>query len=198
MRTLITRATCPRLVRDGFDGTVYATSATVELSRIMLPDSARLQEEDADHANRRGFSKHKPAFPLYTEGDANQACRQLQSVNYGNPVQLTKKLSFEFVTAGHILGSSFVLLDVECDDGATRRVVMTGDLGRYNVPIINDPAAVDSADYIVVESTYGDREHSSFDVKARLAEIIKETSLDWPYVLKSPNCQFYTPGKSLT
>jgi metallo-beta-lactamase family protein len=173
----------PRLVRDGFDGTVYATPATVELARIMLPDSARLQEEDAEYANRSGSSKHHPALPLYTEGDANRACRHLQSVNYGKPIQLTKKLTFQFVTAGHILGSSFVLLDVACDDGATRRVVMTGDLGRYNEPIINDPSAVDEADYIVVESTYGNRIHPDFDVKTRLAEIINDTARRGGHVL---------------
>ncbi len=165
----------PRLVRDGFDGTVYATPATVELSRIMLPDSARLQEEDAEYVNKTGATKHHPALPLYTEKDANAACRLMESVNYHKRVQLTKKLSFEFVTAGHILGSGFVLFDVECNDGATRRVVMTGDLGRYNEPIINDPSDVDDADYIVVESTYGDREHSDFDVKAKLAEIVNDT-----------------------
>lgn len=165
----------PKLVRDGFGGTVYGTPATVELSRIMLPDSARLQEEDAEYANKSGSSKHKPALPLYSEKDANNACRLLQSVNYHKRIQLTKKLSFEFVTAGHILGSSFVLFDIECSDGATRRVVMTGDLGRYNEPIIHDPSPVEDADYIVVESTYGDREHTDFDVKARLAEIITET-----------------------
>lgn len=165
----------PRLVRDGFDGTVYATPATVELARIMLPDSARLQEEDADYVNKTGSSKHHPALPLYTEKDANAACRLMESVNYHKRIQLTKKLSFEFVTAGHILGSGFVLFDVECNDGATRRVVMTGDLGRYNEPIINDPSTVEDADYIVVESTYGDREHGDFDVKARLAEIVNDT-----------------------
>lgn len=173
----------PRLVHDGFDGPVYATPATVELARIMLPDSARLQEEDADYANRRGSSKHNPALPLYSERDATEALRHLESVNYGKHVELTKKLSFKFVTAGHILGSSFVLFDVECDDGATRRVVMTGDLGRYNEPIIHDPAFVDEADYIVVESTYGDRVHPDFDVKARLAEIITETAQRGGHVL---------------
>lgn len=166
----------PRLVRDGFNGTVYATPATVELARIMLPDSARLQEEDADYVNRKGVTKHHPALPLYTERDASDACRLMESVNYGKRIQLTKKLSFEFVTAGHILGSSFVLFDVECDDGVIRRLVMTGDLGRYDEPIIHDPSSVDQADYIVVESTYGDREHGDFDVKARLAEIINETA----------------------
>ncbi|MGE0883214.1 MAG: MBL fold metallo-hydrolase RNA specificity domain-containing protein [Blastocatellales bacterium] len=166
----------PRLVRDGFNGTVYATPATVELARIMLPDSARLQEEDADYVNRKGVTKHHPALPLYTERDASDACRLMESVNYGKRIQLTKKLSFEFVTAGHILGSSFVLFDVECDDGTIRRIVMTGDLGRYDEPIIHDPSSVDDADYIVVESTYGDREHGDFDVKARLADIINETA----------------------
>jgi metallo-beta-lactamase family protein len=166
----------PRLVRDGFDGPVYATPATVELARIMLPDSARLQEEDAAYVNKTGVSKHHPALPLYNERDATEACRLLQSVNYHKRIQLTKKLSFEFVTAGHILGSSFVIFDIECKDGQRKSMVMTGDLGRYDEPIINDPANVDEADYIVVESTYGNREHPNFDVKAKLAEIITETA----------------------
>ncbi len=173
----------PRLVRDGFDGPVYATPATVELARIMLPDSARLQEEDANYVNKVGASKHKPALPLYNERDATEACRHLQPVNYHKRVQLTKKLSFEFVTAGHILGSSFVIFDVECGDGRRKSIVMTGDLGRYDEPIINDPANVDEADYIVVESTYGNREHPDFDVKARLAEIINETAKRGGHIL---------------
>ncbi len=166
----------PRLVHDGFNGVVYATPATVDLARIMLPDSARLQEEDAAYANKIGSSKHHPALPLYSEKDANAALRQLESVNYGRQVQLGKKISFEFVTAGHILGSSFVLLDVESAGGGKKRIVMTGDIGRYNEPIINDPSYVDHADYIVLESTYGDREHPDFDVKAKLAQIINETA----------------------
>ncbi|MBK9707589.1 MAG: MBL fold metallo-hydrolase [Acidobacteria bacterium] len=166
----------PRLVHDGFNGVVYATPATVDLARIMLPDSARLQEEDAAYANKIGSSKHHPALPLYSEKDANAALRQLESVNYGRQVQLGKKISFEFVTAGHILGSSFVLLDVESAQGGKKRIVMTGDIGRYNEPIINDPSYVDHADYIVLESTYGDREHPDFDVKAKLAQIINETA----------------------
>jgi len=173
----------PKFVHDGFDGPVYATPATVELSRIMLPDSARLQEEDAAYVNKTGSSKHHPALPLYNERDATEACRHLQSVNYHKRVQLTKKLSFEFVTAGHILGSSFVIFDFESKDSQRKRMVMTGDLGRYDEPIINDPANVDEADYIVVESTYGNREHPDFDVKARLAEIINETAKRGGHVL---------------
>src|SRR5262249_32599836 len=166
----------PNLRHDGFDGPVYATPATVELSRILLPDSARLQEEDAAYANKAGSSTHKPALPLYTERDAGEACNHLESVNYHKWFQLTNKLSFEFVTAGHILGSSFVLFDFESEDGRRKRMIMTGDLGRYDEPIIPDPSAVDDADYIVLESTYGDRDHPDFDVKARLAEIINETA----------------------
>jgi metallo-beta-lactamase family protein len=165
----------PRLARDGFDGPVYATPATVELARIMLPDSARLQEEDAAYANKIGASKHKPALPLYTERDASEALRQMQSVDYHKQVRLTKKLSFEFVTAGHILGSSFVVFDFESKGGQRKQMILTGDLGRYDEPIINDPSNVDITDYIVVESTYGNREHPDLDVKAKLAEIINET-----------------------
>jgi metallo-beta-lactamase family protein len=166
----------PKLAHDGFDGPVYATPATVELSRILLPDSARLQEEEADYNNKVGASKHKPALPLYTERDANEALRRMESVNYNKWTRLTKKLSFEFVTAGHIIGSSFVIFDFDSNDGRRKRMIMTGDLGRYDEPIIPDPTAVDEADYIVVESTYGNREHPHDDVKARLAEIINETA----------------------
>lgn len=173
----------PRLVRDGFEGPVYATPATVELARILLPDSARLQEEDAAYANKSGSSKHRPALPLYNEKDANAACKRMRAVAYHRRMELTRKLAFEFVTAGHILGSSFVKFDVACEGGQRKTVVMTGDLGRYNEPIIHDPEAVAEADYIVVESTYGNREHPDFDVKAKLAEIITETANRGGHVL---------------
>jgi metallo-beta-lactamase family protein len=173
----------PRLVREGFDGPVYCTPATVELARILLPDSAHLQEEEAAYANKVGSSKHHPALPLYNEKDANKALKLLRSVNYNKEIQLTKKVSFEFVAAGHILGSSLVNLELECDGGRHKRMTMTGDIGRYDEPIINDPAKVEEADYIVLESTYGDREHPDFDVKARLAEIITETAKRGGHVL---------------
>jgi metallo-beta-lactamase family protein len=166
----------PRLVRNGFSGPVYATPATVDLSKIMLPDSGRLQEEEASYANKVGSSKHQPALPLYTEKDANVACQRMRPVVYHRRVELTKKLSFEFATAGHILGSSFVKMDVEGHDGDRKTILLTGDLGRYNEPIIHDPEAIAEADYIVVESTYGDRDHPESDAKARLAEIINETA----------------------
>jgi len=166
----------PRLVRDGFNGPVYATPASVDLSRILLPDSARLQEEEASYANKAGYSKHDPAEPLYSESDAKEALKLLHSVNYDKHFELTKHISFQFVQAGHILGSSFVCVDVDLGDAGKRRILFTGDIGRYNEPIINDPSPVDQADYIVLESTYGDRAHPDIDVKARLAEIITETA----------------------
>ncbi|MBO0721495.1 MAG: MBL fold metallo-hydrolase [Blastocatellia bacterium] len=166
----------PKFVREGFAGDVYCTPATDELARILLPDSARLQEEEAEYSNKKGASKHKPALPLYTEDDATEALKHLRSVNYHKHVQLTPQLSFEFVTAGHILGSSFVNMEIECAGGACKRITMTGDIGRYNEPIINDPESVAEADYIVLESTYGDREHPDIDVKERLAEIITRTA----------------------
>ncbi len=173
----------PCLVRHGFKGKVYGTSGTVELSNLMLADSARLQEEDAAYFNKKGTSKHHPAKPLYDERDAAAACRLLTPVDYHQRVELTKNLSFEFVTAGHILGSSFVCFEFQNAQGETRKMVMSGDLGRYDEPIIPDPSSVAEADYIVVESTYGDREHPDYDVKARLAEIINETAQHGGHVL---------------
>ena len=165
----------PRLVRDGFRGPVYATPASVELSRILLPDSARLQEEDAAYANRRGHSRHSPALPLYTERDANMALKLFEPVNYGTRVTLTRRVSFEFIDAGHILGSGFAAFQIEDGDGKLTRILLTGDIGRYDEPILNDPELVEQADYIVLESTYGNRAHPDIDVKTRLAQIINET-----------------------
>ncbi|MEP7270663.1 MAG: MBL fold metallo-hydrolase [Acidobacteriota bacterium] len=166
----------PRLVRDGFSGPVYATPGSTELARILLPDSARLQEEEAAYANRRGYSKHSIALPLYTEANANAALRLLESVNYETRVNLTKDISFEFIGAGHILGSGFVSLNVIKKDGQSRRLLLTGDIGRYDEPILNDPEPVEEADFIVLESTYGDRAHPDIDVKAKLAEIVNDTA----------------------
>jgi len=173
----------PRLVWEGFNGPVYATPATVELARIMLPDSARLQEEEAAYANKVGSSRHSPALPLYTEKDAEAALKLFDSVNYHKPVRLTPKLSFEFVTSGHILGSGFVRMRIKDEAGEEKTILLTGDIGRYNEPIVRDPAQVEEADYIVLESTYGDRKHPDFDVKAKLAEIINETARRGGHIL---------------
>jgi metallo-beta-lactamase family protein len=168
----------PRLVREGFGGRIYATPATVELARILLPDSARLQEEEAEYANHVGSSKHHPALPLYSESDAHAALKQFEPVGYGEHVTLMKGLGFEFINAGHILGSSFVrmvLRDSEEPEKPEKIVLFTGDIGRYGEPILHDPTPVAEADYLVLESTYGDREHPAIDVRERLAEIVNAT-----------------------
>ena len=166
----------PRLIRDGFTGPVYATSATADLLKIMLPDSGRIQEEDAEYANRKGFSKHKPALPLYTEQDANTALKQVQGVSYDEDVRLSKFLSARFVSVGHILGSSYVSVEVTERESNPIKIIFSGDVGRYDEPILNDPSPADEADFLLVESTYGGRIHEETDPKDRLAQIINETA----------------------
>ncbi|MEW6131061.1 MAG: MBL fold metallo-hydrolase [Acidobacteriota bacterium] len=166
----------PRLVRDGFKGPVYATRATEALLEIMLPDSAKLQEEEADYANRKGYSKHHPALPLYTEADARKALQQVQSVDYNETVRLNKFIHARFVSVGHILGSSYVEVNIDHPDQAPIKIIFSGDVGRYDEPILNDPSPADEADYLLVESTYGDRIHDQTNPKERLAEIITETA----------------------
>jgi metallo-beta-lactamase family protein len=161
----------PRLIKDGFNGPIYATPGTADLARILLPDSARLQEEDAEYANKKGFSKHSPALPLYTEQDAHEALKHLHTVQYGDVVKLTDSLSLKFVSAGHILGSSFISVRI---GNPPINVLFSGDVGRYDEPILNDPSPVEEADYLLVESTYGDRGHEHKDPKTRLAEIIND------------------------
>lgn len=165
----------PRLVRDGFHGTVYATKATADLLTIMLPDSARIQEEDAEYANRKGFSKHHPALPLYTERDAKAALRLVRGVNYEQSIHLSKSVTVSYTQAGHILGSGCVKAEIHAHNSEPFSILFSGDLGRYNEPILNDPAPVHDADYLLVESTYGNRTHEHINAKDRLAEIINDT-----------------------
>jgi metallo-beta-lactamase family protein len=162
----------PRFVRDGFSGSIYATRGTSDLLDILLPDSARLQEEDAAYANRRAFSKHHPALPLYTEKDARAALKQVQSVAYNWEISLGKRLKARFISSGHILGSSFISVEITEPDRAPIKILFSGDVGRYDEPILNDPSSIADADYLLVESTYGDRLHEKTNPKERLAEII--------------------------
>jgi len=165
----------PRLVRDGFKGTVYATKATADLLTLMLPDSARIQEEDAEYANRKGFSRHHPALPLYTEADAKAALRLIQGVNYEQDIRLSKFVNAQYTQAGHILGSGCVKANIHVPGDDPFSILFSGDLGRYDEPILNDPAPVHEADYLLIESTYGNRTHEDIDPKDRLADIINET-----------------------
>ena len=161
----------PRLVAQGFRGSIYATPATIELCRISLPDSGRIQEEDAYFANKHGFTSHQPALPLYTERDAYDALKLFKPVHYNQPHELPGGANFTFTPSGHILGSAFALITFE--DGTT--LLMSGDLGRYGTPIIRDPAVIENADFLVIESTYGDRFHSHEDPLTKIEQVLKET-----------------------
>ena len=167
----------PRFVKQGFRGPVYCSRGTADLLRILLPDSARLQEEEADYRNRHKLTRFAPALPLYTEEDAEAALELLQVVpNDGQPVKIVKGIEAEFRIAGHILGSSQVLVFVETDQGL-RRVLFSGDLGKYDQPIIRDPVAPPTCEYLVVESTYGDRTHDPEEPKIALERVIKNAAL---------------------
>ncbi len=160
----------PALVRQGFRGPVWCTSATLELCRLLLPDSGHLQEEDAEYANRKGFSKHHPALPLYTEDDARRALLSFRTVPFARPLPLGDGAVAEFSHAGHILGAASVRVTV---DG--RSVLFSGDLGRYDDLLMRDPADAPAADWLVMESTYGDRLHEGPDASQMLAETIRRT-----------------------
>ncbi|HDP67040.1 MAG TPA: MBL fold metallo-hydrolase [Candidatus Marinimicrobia bacterium] len=164
----------PKLVQLGFKGKVYATPATADLCGIMLPDSAHLQEEDAKYANKKQFSKHKPALPLYTVTDAERALELFEPLPYGKKINLSPNVTLCYRDAGHILGSAFVDIRIQQEKGE-RRILFSGDLGRPAQPILRDPHTVYGTDYLVIESTYGDRLHGETDRKEDLARIINES-----------------------
>jgi len=169
----------PRMVRQGFHGPVYCSRGTADLLKILLPDAGRLQEEDADYRNRHNLTKHTPALPLYTEKDAYAALELLEPVaNTGEPLTVAPGIRADFRIAGHILGSSLVLLEVDhaVADGGGRRILFSGDLGHYDQPIIRDPSPPPACDYLLVESTYGDRLHDPEDPKIALARIINDAA----------------------
>lgn len=165
----------PRLVNDGFRGRVHATLGTADMLGVVLPDSGHLQEEEAEFANRKGYSKHHPALPLYTEDDARRALAQVRGHNYDETIRLNDALTIRFVPAGHILGSSFIIVEVTERGRDPFRIVFSGDLGRFDEPILKDPTLIENTDYLLVESTYGNRVHEEHDPKERLAEIINAT-----------------------
>lgn len=163
----------PRLVGQGFKGPIYCTSGTADLCKLVLPDAAHLQEEDARFANKRGFTKHSPALPLYTEADAAEALTRLRPQPFNKTVSVVDGIDVQFINAGHLLGSSYVF--VRRHDMSGARILFGGDLGRYSRPILPDPSPGVEADILLVESTYGDRLHPPEDDGATLARIISET-----------------------
>jgi metallo-beta-lactamase family protein len=160
----------PFFVKSGFSGKVYCSAVTRQLCDILLPDSAHLQEEEAKYANRKGFSKHKPALPLYTQAEAHAALRLFEPVEFHEDVDLGKGVRFRLARSGHILGSSIVSLEAE-----GRLLVFSGDLGRSDDAIMHSPEAVARADYLIVESTYGNRLHTHQDPTPVIGEILNRT-----------------------
>lgn len=159
----------PRLVKQGYQGPIYATPATIGLSKISLPDSGRIQEEDAHRANKHG-SQHSPALPLYDEREAYECLKLFKPVSYNVMHELPGGATWRFMPAGHILGSA--MAEIYFENG--ERILMSGDLGRYNTPIINDPTTVENAEYLVVESTYGDKIHPVEDPLIKLESILND------------------------
>ncbi len=164
----------PALTRNGFTGQIFATAGTKDLSRVVLPDSGHLQEEDAEYANRKGFSKHAPALPLYTEDDGAQAAAQITLVPFDTTKEVAPGIRATFRPAGHILGSATITLEVA--GKKTRTVVFSGDLGRPAHPILCSPTPLSRADIVVVESTYGDRRHEDIPSLQRFEDAIVHTT----------------------
>ena len=168
----------PNLVKSGFKGDIVTTSATRDLCSIMLRDSAKIQESDVAYLNKKRRRDNLPPLePIYTMADALASLKQFIGISYERPYQVAPGITLTFYDAGHVLGSALVVLDVaDAGAGQPARVVFTGDLGRANRPILNDPVFLDRADVLIMESTYGDREHpDDVDTDHRLEEIIRET-----------------------
>lgn len=161
----------PRLRSHGYKGRVFCTAGTMDLCRLVLPDAGRIQEEDARQANRHGYTRHHPALPFYTESDALGALTQLQPIGYHRPIEVVPGIAIEFVPAGHLLGSAFVVARLQ--SGPT--ILFGGDLGRYARPVLPDPSNAVQADVVLVESTYGDRDHVEDDNGEQLAQVIRST-----------------------
>lgn len=183
----------PKLVASGFKGRIFCTPGTLDLCRLVLPDAGRIQEEDARQANRHGYTKHQPALPLFTEADAFLAIERLQPLGYERPIAVVPGVEVDFIPAGHLLGSAYARVRISGPGGKSAtpavgvsgtairsesrlRILFGGDLGRYDRPVLRDPSPIAETDILLVESTYGDRQHEVDDDGERLAGIIRRTA----------------------
>jgi len=171
----------PKVVRDGFSGTILTTAATSDILSIALMDAAEIQEEDAAFKKKRhqkeGRVLPRPVVPLYTIEDVQRAMPLVEEIDYDSPVQLGGNVSVRFLDAGHILGSAMVEITARENGGAARTLVFSGDIGQWDMPFLRDPSLIGSADYVVMESTYGDRDHEDPGrVDELLARTIRETA----------------------
>jgi metallo-beta-lactamase family protein len=164
----------PRLVKDGYNGPVYCTDSTADLLTLLLLDSAKLQEEEAEFAKKKGYSKHENPQPLYNTHDVHEMLPLVKSCSFHKSIYLTPQIAIHFRRAGHILGASIVEVILE-GETQQKNLIFSGDLGREEDPILNPPEHIKKADILFVESTYGDRENPFVDVKDDMARIINET-----------------------
>jgi metallo-beta-lactamase family protein len=164
----------PRLVKQGFKGAIISTPATLELAKLLLMDAARLQEEDAAFLNRKGLTKHAPALPLFDTGDAGKALERFTVRPYGEWTDLPERIAFRFHNAGHLLGSAMIEMRVQ-ENGRATTLLFSGDLGRFSMPLNPDPDPPPPADGLVLESTYGDRDHCADSLYDQVERIVKET-----------------------
>jgi metallo-beta-lactamase family protein len=164
----------PRLVKQGFRGPVYCTPPTRELAEILLLDAAHLQQEDAGYLNRKGLTKHSPALPLFDETDVNEAMELFRPVPVGRPQEVNHAFSFTYRDAGHLLGAASADVQVR-EDGRETRVLFSGDVGRFDAVLTKDPELAPDADYLVVESTYGNRTHPDLSVVDQLEGVLRKT-----------------------
>ena len=164
----------PRIVKQGYGRRIYATDATRDLAEIILLDSAKCQEQDAEYANRKGYSKHKPALPLYDARDVERTLKLFQPVPRGEWFTPAGSIAMRFHDAGHLLGSNMIEVEIR-NRPDPLRILFSGDVGRYDGPLYHDPAPPPACDYLVCESTYGDREHPETSILDALAEVINRS-----------------------
>lgn len=160
----------PRLIKDGFRGKIYCTHATYDLCRILLPDSGYLMEEEAEYLNHIKKTKHKPALPLFTEKEAQSALRYFIGVDFHSNVEINSHISFQFNYAGHILGAASAIVNI-----GGKKIAFSGDVGRLVDELLYAPENLPQVNYLVIESTYGNRLHKKTDIEEELAEIINKT-----------------------
>ncbi len=165
----------PRLIKLGYRRPIYCTPATRALARLILLDSAMNQERDAEYANRKRFSKHKPALPLYTRHDAEQAIRLMRAVKRNQWLQASGPIWVRLHDAGHLLGSNMIEMEIRTQDPPIR-LLFSGDVGRYNAPLYHDPTRPPACDYLICESTYGNRNHAKADLLEELADVMQRTT----------------------
>lgn len=163
----------PRIFKEGYSGKVYCTQASKDLMEIMLLDSAKLQEEEAEYAFKKGYSKHEKPAALYSVEDVNDMLPSLQGYGYKQSIALSPQINIKFHDAGHVLGSAIVEIDI-IGDTQKKKFVFSGDLGRYNKPILRNPSAISKADILLVESTYGNKENPADNPIKKLGEVVNE------------------------